>query len=247
MSRVDPGVNNKLSHGKVLVPVVLSTTNIEAEVLLDFLVGPFSLSVGLRVVGGGEVGLNAEALEEGAHDLGSKLRAAIADEPEWETVEAEDFSVVDVGYAFSGDVGSAGEGVEKFTVMVDKDNDSVVAVSVGELSDEVNSNSFPWAVGNIQRLSRSARVLGVLFPCADVATFYILLDESSHSRPPVLSFDSFEGSMYARMSGGGVVVALLEDSASEFVVWRDIDTTLVVHQTVVFFPFGETGGETART
>ena len=58
VGRVDSGVDNEFGHRKVFVPIILSAADVEAEILLDFLVGSFSLSVGLRVIGSGEVGLD---------------------------------------------------------------------------------------------------------------------------------------------------------------------------------------------
>ena len=44
------GIENKLSKRKVLGPVVLSVVGVEPEILFHFLVCPFRLPVGLRVV-----------------------------------------------------------------------------------------------------------------------------------------------------------------------------------------------------
>jgi hypothetical protein len=56
---VDTGVDNEFSHGDVLVPVFLAVVDVKAEVLLYFLISAFRLPVCLRVIGGGEVGLDA--------------------------------------------------------------------------------------------------------------------------------------------------------------------------------------------
>jgi len=56
---VDTGVHDELSHGEVVVPVFLAVVGIEAKILLDFLVGPLRLSIGLRVIGSGEARLDA--------------------------------------------------------------------------------------------------------------------------------------------------------------------------------------------
>jgi hypothetical protein len=55
MGRVDMGVDDEFDHGEMLVPVVLSLASVEVEILLDFLVGTLSLTIGLWVIGGGEV------------------------------------------------------------------------------------------------------------------------------------------------------------------------------------------------
>ena len=162
-------------------------------------------------------------------------------------MEAKDFSVIDVGDTFSGDVGSARKGVEELAVVVDKDDDGIMSIGIRKLGNKVDSNGLPGAIGYLQGLSRGAGVLGVFLPGTDVATFHILLDKGSHGRPPVLSFNSFEGSMYTGMSRGRIVVALFENVASEFVVWGNVDSTLVVNKAVILLPFGETRGETTGT
>ena len=54
MGGMDTGVDNEFGHGKVFVPDGLSAINVEANIVFDFLVGAFSLSIGLRVIGSGE-------------------------------------------------------------------------------------------------------------------------------------------------------------------------------------------------
>ena len=63
MSSVGAGVDYELGHGEVLIPVVLLSAHIEAEVFLYFLVSAFCLSIGLRVTGGREAGLDPQSLE----------------------------------------------------------------------------------------------------------------------------------------------------------------------------------------
>ena len=90
-------------------------------------------------------------------------------------------------------------------------------------------------------------MLYMLLSCAGVTTIHILLDKGSDARPPVLPFNSLEGSMDAGVTRGGIVVALLENVAAKLVVGWDVDTPLIVHQTVFFFPFSKTVDETTRT
>src|SRR5690606_37103376 len=125
--------------------------------------------------------------------------------------------------------------------------DGIMSIGIRKLGNKVDSNGLPGAIGYLQGLSRGAGVLGVFLPGTDVATFHILLDKGSHGRPPVLSFNSFEGSVYAGMSRGRIVVALFENVASKFIVWGNVDSTLVVNKAVILLPFSETRGETTGT
>ena len=141
MGGMDAGVDDEFGHGKVLVPVGLSAIDVQANVVLDFLIGAFGLSVGLRVVGGGEAGSDSKALEEVAHELGGELGSAVAGERERESMESEDFAVVDVGGSFRTDFGLAGESVDEFGVVVGEYDDGIVSVeALREGSNEVDSN-----------------------------------------------------------------------------------------------------------
>jgi hypothetical protein len=97
-------------------------------VLLNLLIGTFCLTVGLRVVGCCQVGLDTELLEEASHNARRELRSSVTDELERETMEAEDFMVVDVGDSLCVDVGCAGDGVDELAVVVREDNDGVIAI-----------------------------------------------------------------------------------------------------------------------
>ena len=100
MGGVNVGVDNEFSHGEVLVPVALMSASIEAEVLFNILVSTFCLTVGLRVIGSGEVRLNPELSEEGAHDLGGELRSSITNKSEGETMKAENLPEIYVRNSF---------------------------------------------------------------------------------------------------------------------------------------------------
>ena len=47
----------------MLGPVFLSSANVEAEIFLNLLVGSLGLAIGLGVIRGGEVRLDAQTLE----------------------------------------------------------------------------------------------------------------------------------------------------------------------------------------
>ena len=141
MGGMDTGVDNEFGHGKVLVPVGLSAIDVQANVVLDFLIGAFGLSVGLRMVGGGEAGSDSKALEKVAHELRGKLGSAVAGEGKRESMESEDFAVVDVGSSFRTDFGLAGESVDEFGVVVGEYDDGIMSVeALGKGSNEVDSN-----------------------------------------------------------------------------------------------------------
>ena len=115
----------------MLVPIILPSTSVKAEVLLDFLVGSFGLSVSLWVVRRGQIGVNAEASKEGTGELGCELGATVGGDTEGESMEAEDLAVEEVGYAFRVDVGCAGEGMDHLAEVVGEDCNGVKPVGLG--------------------------------------------------------------------------------------------------------------------
>ena len=128
---VDSRVDYEFGHGEMLVPIVLSSASVKAEVLLDFLVCSFGLSVSLWVIRRGQVGINAESSKEGAGELGCKLGAAVGGDTEGESMEAEDLAVEEVGHAFRVDVRCAGEGVNHLAEVVGEDCNGVKPVGLG--------------------------------------------------------------------------------------------------------------------
>ena len=208
VGRVDAGVDNKLSHGEVLVPVILLLTDIKAEVLLNLLVGMLCLSIGLGMVCSGEVGLDAKTLQEGAHNIGGKLWPSVTDKAKGQPMQTEDLSVVDVHHTLSGDVRSAGEGMDLLGEEVSEDDDSIIPMGCRQLCDQIHPHCFPGALQNVHRLGQSTRVLRVLAMGAEVTTLDVLLDKSTHGWPPVLPFHLFECGMVSRVSRSGVIMTL---------------------------------------
>ena len=138
-------------------------------------------------------------------------------------MESEDLLLVDVSNPFGRDGGIAWEGMDHFAEEVGKHNDRVVAVrGLWELCDEINTNRLPRGVWYFKRLSGGSRMLRVLPSGAGVTSFYVFLDKGSHVWPPVVSIQSFQSAMYARVSGCGVIVALMDHLSPKLVVLEDI-------------------------
>ena len=70
----------EFSGGKELYPFSWVVGAEDAEISLEFLIGSFSLSVGLRVVGGGESYVVVEEACQFSCESRSELRAMIRDE-----------------------------------------------------------------------------------------------------------------------------------------------------------------------
>jgi hypothetical protein len=76
----------KLRKVENLGPIVLLITQETPEILLQRLVCSFRLSVGLRMVAGGEVAGDLEHLEEMLPKFGDKLQASVTDNTVWEAM-----------------------------------------------------------------------------------------------------------------------------------------------------------------
>jgi hypothetical protein len=107
-SRVDVVVILKLCEGKEVGPIILPLINEEPEILLEFLVHSFSLSVPLRVIGRGGCQFNSQELVELTSKLGHKLRASVGQDSPRQAVMLPDVLYKQPGSSCCGDSGEGG-------------------------------------------------------------------------------------------------------------------------------------------
>ena len=69
-----------------------------------------------------------------------------------------------------------------------------------------------------------------------VATFDVLRDEACHAWPPVIAANKLDGSVFTRMSRCESIVTGFHDVFSQFGNVRDVKSTLVIDESLVFFP-----------
>ena len=67
-------------------------------------------------------------------------------------MQAKDFSVVEICYTLSSDIGGTRNGVDLFSIKISVDKDGVIATRLWKLGDEVNDYFFPSPIGNIKQL-----------------------------------------------------------------------------------------------
>ena len=84
-----------------------------------------------------------------------------------------------------------------------------------------------------------------LVALALIASKDVLLDERGHLRPPIVTRDEFQGSVFAGMTCGGGVVTRLDDFSAEFLVVGNAQLAVVVEESIGFFPLQDTVGELA--
>ena len=83
-------VVGKLGKQKEGMPVVLSLSNKDPQILFQLLVNLFSLSVRLQVVGCGGCALDPEQPVQFLHERGDKLRSSVGYNLSREAVELSD-------------------------------------------------------------------------------------------------------------------------------------------------------------
>ena len=70
-----------------------------------------------------------------------------------------------------------------------------------------------------------------------VTAEHVAADIGGDAWPPVVARDQLEGGMFPRMSSRGRIVARLDDVVAQRGTVRDVDLSLKIQETVVFFPF----------
>jgi len=141
--RVDVVVVGKLCQGEECVPVVLSFSNEEPQVLFQFLVDPFRLSVSLQMVSGRRRGFNPQQSVQFLHEGSDELWSTVRDDLPREAIKFPDVPKVEVRCPGSGDHGDCFNEVRMFTCRVDGHHDGVVSARFWEFRDEVHADDIP--------------------------------------------------------------------------------------------------------
>jgi hypothetical protein len=173
----------------VRCPVVLPFITKQAKVLFDFLVLAFHFAVTLRMVGSSEPGLDTKALVKCSHETSSKLWASIREDLLRDSMKAEHVGVMDVSGTFGCKIRLAGHKVALIQVVIDVNADGVEVVRSGKLDDEVNTDIFPECSWHFVRLKCGVWVLCRLVTLALIASENVLLHQSTHLGPPVMTQD----------------------------------------------------------
>ena len=106
-----PVVVGKLGDAEPINPVILVVVDVKAQVLLQLLVHPFCLAIGLWMVGGGGVIFDAHQLVEVDGKLGLELRSPVMDDLGGNPMKAKDIVPEQLGTPFCSEVGSGRYGM----------------------------------------------------------------------------------------------------------------------------------------
>jgi len=154
---VDVVVVGKLRQGEECVPVILPFSDEEPQVLFQFLVDPFRLSVSLRMVSSRRHGFNSLQSVQFLHEGSNELWSAVGDDLPWKAMKFPDVPKVEVRCPSSGDRGDCFDKVRTFTCKVDGHHDGVVSARFQEFRDEVHADGIPAFFRDRERLEFPAR------------------------------------------------------------------------------------------
>ena len=93
----------ELHYGQPIHPIILVVVDIDPEVLLNLLIDPLCLPIGLRIVCHAGVPLYANESIQVFHEEWIKLKASVMDNFSWDTVESKQMVPVDFSHALGGD------------------------------------------------------------------------------------------------------------------------------------------------
>ena len=138
-------VVGKLGGREVRSPIMLVDGSVSVEILFEFLINPFCLTIRLRVISRGKgliyIQEGTKVTSEGGGELGSAIRDEFAREakafPYMITIEGS--------RAVSGDGGmTRGKDGSFCDIMINKDGDGVETIRLGEFRDEVHGDGGKW-------------------------------------------------------------------------------------------------------
>ncbi|KDQ32220.1 hypothetical protein PLEOSDRAFT_1029246, partial [Pleurotus ostreatus PC15] len=124
-------------------PVVLTLSDEDPEIRLEFLVSPFRLSVGLRVVRSGGSQLDSEHPVDFPGELCNELQTPVGHNGPRESVQLPDVLQVQVRGSEGRHCGVSGNEVGMFAYGVDHVHDSIKPIGLRKLDDEVNTQAIP--------------------------------------------------------------------------------------------------------
>ena len=152
-------VVSKLGHGEERRPIVLLVGAEDSEDLFEGLVNSLGLSVGFRVVSGGEVEIHVQSFPQGAEEDGHELGAAVGSNMSRYTVFREDVSNEELSQA-GGIHGVCGRDEDALLgESVNNDEDGSKAGGLGKVFNEVHGYGIPRTRRNWELLNQTIRLV----------------------------------------------------------------------------------------
>ena len=142
---VGADVVGKFGGREVRSPVVLSDRGVSTEILFEFLINSFRLTIRLRVISRRKGLIDIQQRTKVTGECGGELGAAIRDEFTGKTEVFPDVIAIEGSRAVSGDGGvTRGKDGGFCNIVIYKDGDSIKAIRLGEFCDEVHGNGGKW-------------------------------------------------------------------------------------------------------
>ena len=231
------GVVCEFRHGEEFGPFRRLVLGENLKVGFKFLVDPFGLTVSLGMVGGGEGNVVIEKASKFLCEGGGKLESLIGDDSVVEAEMREDVLEKDLGdVRHGGSFVARAENYPLRKTMVYHDQDRIITVGEGQVSDEIHGDLLEGA-GAFRRDGRQGGVggVGVYFVgLARSAAGDEFPDEGGHTRPPVIPLEQRDGAEIPAVgTGEGFVNIFNEGVAGRF---RDIEAALIIEGALVEVP-----------
>ena len=197
----------------------------------------FGLAIGLWVIGGGEGDVIFEKASEFTSEGRGKLRSSVREDLVMETELWEDVLKKDLGEVHSG--GGFVARAENYPLrktMVYHDQNRIIAVGKGQISDEIHRDL--WEGAGAFRRDRGQGGVGWVdvnfIGLAGSAASDEFADEGGHSWPPIILLEKGDGVEVATVSSHERLVEVLHEGVvSRF---GDIKACLVVEGALVEVP-----------
>jgi hypothetical protein len=235
-------VMDKFCKGKMFYPCFRDSTAIDLEIRFQFLIEAFSLSISLRVIGGGRRNGVVEELGKGSREFGNELGAMIRDDLIIESESSIDVLEEEFGYSFQGNCFQTWDNnYPLHKAMVYHDHDRVETPRWRKVSDEIHQEEGEGhsCSGRDRNEGRGHRVRIRFHLLAQGATVNIFMDIGAKTRPPIILFDKFLHFEVARVAHCGMIMKLAEEVVASG--RRHISMVFVVQNGINNFPIQQCG------
>jgi len=138
-------------------PIILSLMGEELEILFQFLVDPFHLSITLRVVGSGGCQLNSEYPVEFPGEFRYELGTSIGDDFLRETVVFPHMVEEKVCGSGGRDFSNSGNEMCALCDGINDNYDGIMSCRLWQLDNKIHTNSVPWSRWNRKRVELPGR------------------------------------------------------------------------------------------
>src|ERR1700753_913636 len=230
---------SELCQRQPVRPIGLVVIDINPEIVLDLLIHPFHLTIGVRSIGCRRVHLDTKKPVEFAHEPRDVSGITVRDNlPRYTVISYHPVSrqfcdslAIDLhGHRF---------GMKPFGECINPDLDGIIPVAHGKRADEVHGYDFPWSSRYLVRVQVPLRPPQRPCPLARLAVADVLFYLVAHAWPPVISFHQLLRAALPRVSHQRIIMMMLDNPFPELGISRDINFFPIDDKAVPLFPSGQ--------